>query len=61
MIPILMASVPWSVQGSRLFKGAAIYSLAWGLGGGFFPAIVYDRTPWGVFSHVWASLVSGPG
>ena len=60
MIPILMVSVQWSALRSRLFTGVALYSLAWGLGGGFFPAIVYDRTPWGIFSHVWAHLGSGP-
>ena len=61
MIPILMVSVPWSSFGSRLFRGVALYSLAWGVGGGFFPAIVYDRTPWGIFLQVWTSLGSGPG
>jgi hypothetical protein len=60
-IPILMASVPWSALRSRLFTTVALYSLAWGLGGGFFPAIVYDRTPWGIVSHVWAQLRIGHG
>ena len=61
MVPILMLSVSWPSLGSRLFTGVALYSFAWGLGGGFFPAIVYDRTPWGIFWHVWTSLGSGPG
>ena len=60
MIPILMVSVQWSALRSRLFTGVALYSLAWGLAAGFFPAIVYDRTPWGIFSHVWTHLGSGP-
>ena len=60
MIPILMVSVQWSALRSRLFMIAALYSLGWGLAAGFFPAIVYDRTPWGIFSHVWAHLGSGP-
>ena len=60
MIPILMVSVQWSAFRSRLFTGVALYSLAWGLAAGFFPAIVYDRTPWGIFSHVWTHLGSGP-
>ena len=61
MIPILMGSVDWSADRSRLFMIAALYSLGWGLAAGFFPAIVYDRTPWGIFSHVWTHLGSGPG
>ena len=60
MIPILMVSVQWSALRSRLFTGVALYSLAWGLAAGFFPAIVYDRTPWGIFSHLWSHLGSGP-
>ena len=60
MIPILMVSVQWSAFRSRLFTGVALYSLAWGLAAGFFPAIVYDRTPWGIFSHVWTHLGRGP-
>ena len=60
MIPILMVSVQWSALRSRLFMIAALYSLGWGLAAGFFPAIVYDRTPWGIFSHLWTHLGSGP-
>ena len=60
MIPILMVSVQWSALRSRLFTGVALYSLAWGLAAGFFPAIVYDRTLWGIFSHLWSHLGSGP-
>ena len=60
MIPILMVSVQWSALRSRLFTGVALYSLAWGLAAGFFPAIAYDRTPWGIFSHLWTHLGSGP-
>ncbi len=56
MIPILIVSIQRSAGRSRLFKGAALYSLGWGLAAGFFPAIVYDRTPWGIFSHVWGRL-----
>ena len=59
MVPILMVAVRWSALRSRLVTGVALYSLAWGLAGGFFPAIVYDRTPWGVVSHLWSHLGIG--
>lgn len=39
--------------------GLGIYSAFWGLFGGFFPAIVYDRTPWQVVEHVWVKIVAG--
>lgn len=52
MLPVMvLATLPCERKG-RLFKVALAYSLFWALLGGLFPALVYDRTPWGVFSHL---------
>ncbi len=59
MVPIaslLMLSVDWSAMRNRWFKMAALYSLIWGLAGGLFPALVYDRTPWEILEHSWLNL-----
>lgn len=51
VLPLLVIGLNWSQPNGRIFKAALIYSLGWGLFGGFLPALVYDRSPWGVIYH----------
>lgn len=57
LIPFCMAAL--DEASPRLgfpFKIACLYSLAWGILAGLAPALVYDRTPWGVVAHIVAKL-----
>ena len=56
MLPIMVKAVRDSRPSGSAFKIAVIYSLLWGMLAGFFPALVYDRTPWGVATHIWTKL-----
>jgi len=57
LLPIMTMAVARRVRHvSTLFAIAAVYSLFWGLFGGFFPALVYDRSPWGVVQHIWEQV-----
>jgi hypothetical protein len=53
VLPILTMAVAAAGHRTVLFGIAVLYSLFWGLFGGFFPALVYDRSPWDVVLHVW--------
>ncbi|MFQ5739744.1 MAG: hypothetical protein ACE5JX_12095 [Acidobacteriota bacterium] len=59
LVPVLPVMV-WGVMKARprgwFFKAALTYSIFWGFVGGFFPALVYDRTPWGAVSHTLERL-----
>ena len=55
-LPVLVWALADSRPRGKLFTAALIYSLFWGALGGFFPALAYDRTPWGVFGHVLGKL-----
>ena len=61
LVPALPVMV-WAVADSRpcgkLFLVALGYSFFWGAMGGFFPALVYDRSPWGVFAHLFEKLAT---
>jgi hypothetical protein len=56
LLPVLTLAVSELRSRSALFMIAIFYSLFWGLLGGFFPALVYDRSPWGVFLHIWENV-----
>lgn len=58
MLPIMTIAITGLKPRSILFTSAAMYSLFWGLFGGFFPAFVYDRSPWGVVLHIWEHVGS---
>src|SRR5438067_2472461 len=52
MLPVMVAAVKTANPKGHLFKLAVAYSLFWGCLGGLSPALVYERSPWGVFQHV---------
>lgn len=56
LLPILTMAVAATGHKTILFRIAALFSLFWGLLGGFLPALVYDRSPWGVLAHIWNHL-----
>ncbi len=56
MLPILVWAVADARPGGLVFKAALAYSLFWGCFAGLFPAVVYDRSPWGVFQHLGAKI-----
>lgn len=58
LIPFMTVAVAELRNKSTLFMIAAVYGLFWGLLGGFFPALVYDRSPWGVVLHIWEGVSS---
>ena len=39
-----------------LFRLALSWGVLWGVTGGLFPALVYDRSPWGIVQHVLVAL-----
>jgi hypothetical protein len=58
LLPVMAVAVAELRNKSTLFVIAAVYSLFWGLLGGFLPALVYDRSPWGVLIHIWENVGS---
>ena len=52
MIPVLVLGVTESRPKSIVFQLCVWWSLLWAAIGGFFPALVYDRSPLGVLRHV---------
>lgn len=58
LLPFMTLRIAEARFRSTLFVMAAFYSLFWGLLGGFFPPLVYDRSPWGVFLHIWEHVRS---
>ncbi|HSR53758.1 MAG TPA: hypothetical protein VLV83_23275 [Acidobacteriota bacterium] len=50
-LPLLVLWVRTSAARSRLYQAALAYSALWSAVGGLAPALVYDRTPWGVLIH----------
>jgi hypothetical protein len=56
LLPIMTLAIAETRHKSTFFVIAAFYSLFWGLLGGFFPPLVYDRSPWGVVLHVWENV-----
>lgn len=58
-LPLLAAHVPLARQ--RIWWLTAFgWSLLWGAVGGVLPALVYDRTPWGVVAHI-IEVLGRPG
>ncbi len=60
MLPVMVWAVCEAKPRGRLFRLAVAWSLFWGFLGGFLPALVYDRSPWGVFGHIVSSLGGHP-
>jgi hypothetical protein len=56
LLPIATLAAVHTAKPTTIFKIAAIYSVGWGLLGGFLPALVYDRSPWDVLLHIWRHL-----
>ena len=52
MLPVMVLAVAETRPRGWLFKTAIAYSLCWGFLAGLLPAIVYDRTPWGVVEYL---------
>jgi hypothetical protein len=57
MLPVMVLAVQAVRPRGWLFKLAVAYSLFWGAVGGIFPALVFDRSPWEVFSHVVSQVL----
>jgi hypothetical protein len=56
LFPILLLDLFAARRRGIGFLIAALYSLAWGTFGGFFPALVYNRAPWEIVSFILAHL-----
>lgn len=52
MLPIMVSAIRAAAPAGWFFRLAVVFGLFWGFLGGLLPALVYDRTPWGVFWHV---------
>lgn len=61
ILPIMLLAIQEGRPRDRFFRVALAYGLFWGAFGGFFPALVYDRTPWGVMAHLFRFLFPGAG
>ena len=56
LLPVATLAALRSENLSKIFWIAVVYSLGWGLLGGFLPALVYDRSPWATLLHIWTNL-----
>ena len=52
VLPVLAVAVSQFEFRTRWVQAALFYSTSWGILAGFFPALVYDRSPWGVISYI---------
>ena len=52
ILPFLVVAVARSSPGGVLFRVSVVWSFLWGLLAGMFPALVQDRNPWEVVTHV---------
>lgn len=59
MIPVLVFGVAESMPKGILFRRCVAWSLFWAGIGGFFPALVYERSPLGVIRHMVDKLAGG--
>jgi hypothetical protein len=50
-LPLLVTAMAHAAPKGRVFQAALIYSAFWAGVAGFFPALVYERTPWGAVLH----------
>ncbi len=51
-LPLLVMSVARSSPQGVLFRASLVCSFLWGMLAGLLPALVQDRSPWGVVAHV---------